>query len=315
MTETAAQSPLDVAAAVIARADGRVLLAQRPPGKPYAGYWEFPGGKFEEREDARAALARELKEELGIEVDLCAPWLTRVYAYPQRRVRLHFYRVLRWHGEPHGREGQALSWERPDGVSVVPLLPANAFILRALALPPLYAITDAARLGATAFGARLTAALQRGLRLIQVRDTSLAPPARADLARAVIDAARPVGARVLINDDIGLCRRLHADGVHLSARSLMQLDARPDVPLCAASCHTPEELARAAALDLDFVVLSPVLPTASHPGAPTLGWTGFAHCVQDYSLPVYALGGMQPAMLTTAQRHGAHGLALLSGIW
>lgn len=315
MTEAVVQTPLDVAAAVITRADGAVLLAQRPAGKPYAGYWEFPGGKLEEGEDARAALARELKEELGIDVETAAPWLTRVYAYPHRTVRLHFYRVLHWHGEPHGREGQALSWERPQRIAVTPLLPANTFILRALALPALYAITDAARWGESAFRERLDAALERGLSLIQVRDKSLAAPARERLARTVIDAAKQRGARVLINDDIALARQVGADGVHLSARALMQLRARPDVSLCAASCHSPDELARAAALELDFVVLSPVLPTASHPGAPTLGWTRFAKWVRDFPLPVYALGGMQQGMLETAQRHGAHGIALLSGIW
>ena len=95
---------IDVAVAVVQCADGSVLLAQRPHGKPWEGYWEFPGGKIETGEDAARALARELHEEIGIEVERAFPWLTREYTYPDRRVRLHFYRVTGWHGEPHGRE-------------------------------------------------------------------------------------------------------------------------------------------------------------------------------------------------------------------
>ena len=79
----------EVAAAVIER-PGEFLLAQRPAGKPYAGFWEFPGGKIEPGEDARAALVRELREELGIEVREATPWITRMYAYTHATVRLHF---------------------------------------------------------------------------------------------------------------------------------------------------------------------------------------------------------------------------------
>ena len=85
----------EVAAAVIERPDGTFLLAQRPAGKPYPGYWEFPGGKIEAGESPRAALVRELREELGIEVREATPWITRVYAYTHATVRLHFRRTTR----------------------------------------------------------------------------------------------------------------------------------------------------------------------------------------------------------------------------
>src|SRR5210317_972398 len=92
---------VDVAVGVVTHGDGRVLLAERPQGKPSAGYWEFPGGKFESNENPREALARELHEELGVELDAAYPWITRIHRYPHMTVRLHIYRVLRWHGEPH----------------------------------------------------------------------------------------------------------------------------------------------------------------------------------------------------------------------
>ncbi|MBA2484433.1 MAG: NUDIX domain-containing protein, partial [Nitrosomonas sp.] len=78
------------------RPDGSFLLARRPEGKPYPGYWEFPGGKIETGESPLAALERELQEELGIHITLAYPWITRVFTYTHATVRLHFFRVTTW---------------------------------------------------------------------------------------------------------------------------------------------------------------------------------------------------------------------------
>ncbi len=117
-----------VAAAVLVRPDGQVLLAQRPAGKPYEGYWEFPGGKLEPGESPRAALVRELHEELGITVRRAAPWLVQEFVYPHAHVELHFFRVFAWDGELHGRDGQAFAWQTPGRFTVAPLLPAKATV-------------------------------------------------------------------------------------------------------------------------------------------------------------------------------------------
>jgi 8-oxo-dGTP diphosphatase len=95
----------------------------------------------------------------------------------------------------------------------------------------------------------------------------------------------------------------------------MSLAQRPHLPWCGASCHNQQELARAAELGLDYALLSPVQPTDSHPGAPTLGWDAFAKLIEDYSLPVYALGGLAPGDMETAWHHGAHGICMLRGAW
>ena len=305
---------IDVAAAVVTQADGQVLLAERPAGKPWAGYWEFPGGKIEPGESPLAALKRELHEELGIELDRATPWLTREYAYPEKRVRLHFYRVSAWHGTPHGREGQRLSWENPGTVRVAPLLPANAPILEALCLPPIYAISQAGKLGVTEFMQRLQATLQRGLRLVQVREPGMDPTKFSELVHEVVKLTHAAGARVLVNGSVELARTSGADGVHLTGRQLMTINEAPG-KFWSASCHNAHELARAGELGASFVVLSPVLPTVSHPGEPGIGWEKFEELVRNYPLPVYALGGMKQALLATAQEHGAHGVSLLSYIW
>ena len=306
---------IEVAAAVILRDDGRFLLGQRPAGKVYAGYWEFPGGKIEAGEMPLPALTRELHEELGIEVETAYPWLTRDYDYAHAAVRLRFFRVVKWSGTLRGRESQRFVWQAPDAISVDPLLPANAPILGALRLPPVYAITHAAELGRPELLRRLEQALARGLRLVQVREKELREGELRDLAVRVIGLAHAHGARVLVNGSPQLARELGADGVHLTSALLKETRLRPDLGLVGASCHDADELARAQALGADLAVLGPVAPTPSHPGAAGLGWTRFAALLTDCPLPVYALGGLKPADLETAWRHGAHGISMMRGAW
>jgi 8-oxo-dGTP diphosphatase len=300
--------PLEVAAAVIQRADGAFLLAQRPPGKVYAGYWEFPGGKIEPGEAAERALARELREELGIEACTSFPWLTREYTYPHASVRLNFFRVTAWKGDPHPKEQQAIAWQRFDAPLAAPMLPANAPVLAALALPHEYAITDAESRGTREMLKRIRARLAQGLRLIQVRDRGLAR--RGEFVRDVVRLAHRHGARVLVSG-----APAGGDGVHLTAARLMAVQERPQTGLAAASCHGVEELQRAMALKLDFAVLGPVKPTPSHPDARLLGWDGFARIARGASIPVYAIGGLRRGDLDAAWRAGAHGVAMISGAW
>ena len=161
----------EVAAAVIER-PGEFLLAQRPEGKPYPGYWEFPGGKIEAGEDARAALARELKEELDIDVRESSPWITRVYAYTHATVRLHFFRVTKWSGEPKPLEDQAIRWQRVGATDVSPMLPANAPVLAALALPAVMIVSNAHEMGVERWIAKLAERAADEKLLVQIREKS-----------------------------------------------------------------------------------------------------------------------------------------------
>lgn len=317
---------VEVAAAVLQRPDGSFLLAQRPEGRIWAGYWEFPGGKVEAGETAHDALVRELHEELGIEVVTAYPWITRVFTYPHATVRLKFFRVTEWRGEPYPHERQQFSWQQPLSLtlspsgargcaSVSPVLPANAPILRALELPPLYAISNAAELGVELFLIKLQAQLDAGLRLLQLREKNLGRDELRDLARGVIERAHEYGAKVLINGDVALAQEVGADGVQMTSMQLAECAERPSVAWCAASCHSAAELLRAEALGCDFAMLSPVLPTKSHPDAAHLGWDNFAVIAAGSSIPVYALGGLTRADMNTAWQQGAHGIALLRQAW
>src|SRR6266852_286050 len=209
-------APVDVAVAVLIRSDGAALLAQRPASKVYSGYWEFPGGKIEPGEPVAEALRREIREELGIEIERAYPWITRVFTYPHAKVRLHFYRVYAWRGEPRALEHQAIAWQRPDAITVGPLLPANGPVLRSLLLPAEYAITRAAELGVEAFLLRLEARLRGGLKLVQIREKTLARRELEEFAQRAVALVRAHGAKVLVNANAARAREIGADGVHLT---------------------------------------------------------------------------------------------------
>jgi 8-oxo-dGTP diphosphatase len=281
----------------------------------YAGYWEFPGGKVEPEEPVLDALVRELHEELGIEVRRAYPWIVLTYLYPHAHVRLHFYRVLGWEGDPHPREEQGLAWNRVDSIAVAPVLPANGPVLRALSLPSTLAITRAGEVGVHAQLDLLDAALARGLKFVMVREKQLAEAELLAFAQEVVARCRAAGARVVVNSSLPVARVSGADGLHLTAAQLLVTTARPDVDWCGASCHDVAELTHAARLGLDYVVLGPVLPTASHPGATPLGWKRFSALLGRYPLPAFALGGLQLSDLETAWLAGAHGIAMMRSAW
>ncbi len=122
------RAPVDVAVGVLIDAGGRFLLTSRPQGKPYPGYWEFPGGKIEPGESIEAALRRELHEELGITVGAVQPWRDELVDYPHALVRLHFCKVFEWRGAFEMREGQRMAWQSLP-VEVTPVLPGTIPVL------------------------------------------------------------------------------------------------------------------------------------------------------------------------------------------
>lgn len=306
---------IEVAAAVVERDDGAFLLAQRPQGKVYAGWWEFPGGKCEPGEAPMAALARELHEELGIVVRQAVPWITRTHVYEHGRVRLHFFRVLRWDGEPQSRESQAFAWQRLPHPSVSPVLPANGPILKALSLPLFMGITQASQVGETAFLQRLDLALKAGLRLVQVREHGMPESRLEAFATAVVERAHLAGALVMINGPADLARRAGADGLHLSASALRSAQIRPGFEWVGASCHDRSELEMAQRLGCDYALAGPVLATASHPGVEGAGFDALTQWVSLLELPVLAIGGLGPEHLEQARLCGAHGVAAIRAAW
>ncbi|MDR2164607.1 MAG: thiamine phosphate synthase [Zoogloeaceae bacterium] len=343
-----APKPVEVAAAVLCQ-EGRFLLARRPEGKVCAGYWEFPGGKVEAGESVHEALVRELWEEMGITVTRATPWLTRRFIYPHASVRVHFWRVTEWTGEidvTAPLEHEALAWQpcRGPAPTVAPILPTNAPILKALALPTVMAITHnsnpgpadsnsansdpansdpadssaSMRRGSDRELQRLVEGLRGGDICVQLRDRDLSPAARRRWAHVVQTLAAAHAAPMFVSEDgsgegAALAREIGAAGLHLTSSALTHCAVRPDFPWAGASCHTAEELELAETLGLDYALLGPVLPTPSHPETAGLGWETFARLVKNRGLPVFAIGGQDRTTCAVAQQHGAHGIAALRG--
>ncbi len=306
-----------VAAAVIEDGAGRILLARRPDRAHQGGLWEFPGGKVEPGEAIGEALRREIAEELGIEVLSHRPLIRVRHAYADRHVVLDVHRIREYRGQPAGLEGQPLAWVDPADLERYAMPAADRPIVAAVRLPDSYLITPEPSGGPDAFVAVLRRALRQGVRLVQLRAPGLSRFALEPYAAAAVVACRAEGAQLLVGRDWELARRVGADGVHLAASQLTALSTRP-LPrplLVGCSCHDPIELRYADALDADFAVLSPVLPTLTHPDAAPLGWDRFAAWVDDAVLPVYALGGMTPNLIEQAWQHGAQGIAGIRGFW
>jgi len=306
-----------VAVGVLRRADGTVLLNQRPAGKQWAGWWELPGGKFEPGESAQQALARELHEELGITVTQATPWVQYVHEYEQFYAHLHFYRVTAWEGTPTGLEQQTLAWVKPQHPDVSPLLPAVGSPLRWMQLPIQYLITsidDTSHL--PAFLQRLERTLCSGESwLVQFREPAWqarSAPGYTDLYHAftqVLACCQRHKVPCLINSTHPQDWWSEASGVHLRATDARTTSTRPHDGLVGVSAHDASELAQARRLQANFAVLGHVLDTPSHAHAPAMGWAAFRQHLHEAGLPVYAVGGQSLETLQTAQAHGAHGVA------
>lgn len=309
---------LPVVAAVLQDSAGRVLLAQRPPGKDQAGLWEFPGGKIRPGERAEHALRRELQEELGIAVGPLHPFCTVRWRQAPRPIKLHAFRIdastLDRPAQP--LEHSALAWVHPRELLRYPVpLPDRPIIAR-LALPAAYMITPEPRGALDQYLEQLRTALQRHRpELISFRARQLNPQDWKQTAAAVLQCIRHTRPEALavVHGSPQAAMNMGYDGVHLSSPDLLQLNQRP-IPgerWLLASCHNAEELAHAEAIGADAAVLGPILATASHPDAKPIGWPRFARLQRSVSIPIYALGGLNPSHLPTAKQHGAIGIAAI----
>ena len=311
------QAPaIHVVAGVITDARGRVLLARRAEGSELAGLWEFPGGKVEPGESPEAALARELEEELGIDVDVGAPLIDVPQQVPRRRLRLDVRRIAAWRGTPRGYEGQALAWVPPERLVRYDMPAPDRPVVAALLQPDHCLVTPAPGDDDAAWLAALDGALKAGVRRVQFRMPGVGRARRRHLLANAALRCDAAGAQLLVNGDLDLACELGL-GLHLRAAQLREHTRRPvsaDVPL-SASCHDGEELQLADALGCDFVLIGPVRPTPTHPDHGGIGWARFEALRERTALPIYAIGGMAPEDIAEARAHGGQGIAAIRGLW
>ncbi len=302
----------EVAVAIFLKPDGTFLLSSRPEGKPYAGYWEFPGGKIEAGESVRDALLRELIEELNVTITRATPWFTFMMHYTHATVRLHCWRVTEWQGEMRGMESQQFSWQSLREMTVTPTLPGCAPIFKALALPMVYTTCTQNGISAESSlqhwsGSRSKNASKQPS-IIEFESPLISPMMQIRVqkyqkyAHDLTEFAQAAGVRVLISGDISAAKMMRANGVQLTASQLATLSARPDFVLVGATVNTRVELEQAAKIDCDFAVidLSAEMP---------MNWAAFADLTHATPLPCYAAGAFSTNDLRIAIKNGAHGIA------
>lgn len=308
---------LHVVAAVIRDPQGQILIAQRPAHKHQGGLWEFPGGKVEAGEAPAVALERELAEELGIRVTAARPLLQVRHDYPDQAVLLDVWQVDAFTGEAHGAEGQPLAWVAPRALLDYDFPAANRPIVQAARLPERYLITPGELTTAELLNG-LHRALDSGIRLVQLRTPDNFDPQYRDLAGDVQGLCTG-RAQLMLKGPLEWLGDFPAAGWHLTAEQLRRYAPNgrpfPEQRLLAASCHDAEELALAQQMGVDFVTLSPVMPTTSHPGTPTLGWVKAQQLLADCNLPAYLLGGLGEDDLSGAWQAGAQGVAAIRAFW
>ncbi|KUJ71411.1 Nudix family hydrolase [Thiomicrospira sp. WB1] len=302
----------------VLRQGNQVLIAQRQTGQHLAHFWEFPGGKVKSGETPDTALTREFEEEVGVSPLDWQPLIEIPWQYERRRLRLIVRMSERFDGTPFGREGQAIKWCALDELMHYEFPAANQGVLNALALPDQMMITGAfedREDGLT----RLAAALEDGIRLVQLRSKKLDEAGFLAWAREALALCHEYEAQAVLNGPAGWLRALpEADGLQLSSHALMSLVQRPaetQGKWLGASVHSQAELAKAMEVGVDYVLLSPVKPTASHPDMSPLGWETFAEWVRDCPVPVFALGGVGANDVEKAKEHGGQGIAAISGLW
>lgn len=305
---------LKVAVGVIRNQRGDVLISKRAEQAHQGGLWEFPGGKLEHGETTFQALKRELREELGLTVSRTIP-LTRIkHQYSDLKVMLDVQVVTSYEGEAKGLEGQPVKWISISELSNYAFPKANLRIIRALTLSKYYPIIDSSSGTSEQLLEQLKQLIDQGYTMVQLRAKGVPYSRFERVARLAIKMSKAHGVNLYLNSSVSTALELGATGVHLSSRRLNQMTGpiKHSAMSLAVSCHGVDSLKKAEQVSADFVVLSAVKTTTSHPSAKPLGWEKFSTLADSAYLPVYALGGMGVEDIEIANKYGAQGVAGIS---
>lgn len=302
-----------VAVGVVSRATGEILIALRGKEKHQGNLWEFPGGKVEEGESVADALARELYEELNIIVRKARPLIEIRHSYSEVSVHLSVCEVREYSGEAISREGQAIQWVPLDKLSSYEFPAANRAILNALLLPRTIAVTD--RVASTDdFRFRLERAIGRGAEGVYLR-LKAERQNEARLCQIAEEICGKNSIPIFTNRELlpyfdGQVE-LHLRSCELASQESGTYRSR----WVGASCHNPEEIAKAVSAGVDYIFLSPVCWTRSHAGTLPIGFDRFAEWVDAAPVPVFGLGGLTVAELERVRNLGGQGIAAIREFW
>lgn len=297
----------------------RILIAKRPDHVHQGGFWEFPGGKVEENEPVLNALQRELFEELDITISAeslnsnkTSPIIQIRFPYPEKTVLLDVWRVTDFSGESRGKEGQSIRWVGLEDLENYDFPPANKAIVNACLLPSRYFITPVyPSLLAAEQG--LQRAINAGALLIYFRQPQLDLDKYAQWLSVLLKKLPALNNR-LMSQYLDMALQYQLAGVHLSYGKACQLKDRPidRSKWLAVSCHNEDEIKQSMDISADFITLSPLKKTQSHPEQEALGWEEFKRMLGLACMPVYGLGGLTSKDEKELISIGAQGVAGIS---
>ena len=314
------KNSVHVAVAVIQNSDGQYLIAKRPPETHQGGLWEFPGGKVEDNETVLEALKRELFEETGISFSQATPLIQIHHDYGDKVVFLDVFCIEDVSGEAFGKEGQEIFWIESFELDLYDFPAANLPIIKAVQLPDRYMITGEFK-DELDLLSRIQSALHAGIKLIQFRAHDLSESAYFDYAKKLFALCETKNAKLLLNTSVVNYENYQAKdfshGIHLTSKEINFFfsESRESNLLISTSIHNQEELLLAEEKKVDFVILSPVNKTLSHPESIPLGWDMFKELTKNSTVPVFALGGMTKDDLIISKTHGGQGIAAIGEFW
>lgn len=296
---------------VLYNKSGELLIAKRQDHQFMPGFWELPGGKIESGETTEQTIIRELNEELGIKVSALSLHQTMQHTYADRVVELCIYNIDQYQNTPTGIEGQQIAWTSVQDLHNYQLLPTMRAFIDSITLPNKYWITPSSDHQSEVWMKKFNEKITQDISLIQLRSkTTLDNHFIAELH----NRCKQDNIKLLINTLDKSFNEPYCDGWHLTTNEMLNLKSRPcaNEKILGASTHNLNEALKAQSIGVDFVVISPVQATKTHPDTAPLGWNAAQEVVDKLNIPVYFLGGMGLEDLEKTLRIGAQGIAGVS---
>ncbi|WPE17933.1 Nudix family hydrolase [Candidatus Thioglobus autotrophicus] len=296
---------------VLQNSANEILIAKRQAHQFMSGFWELPGGKIEPNESEQQAIIRELKEELGIIVTDLSIHQTMVYQYTDRIVELSIYTINQYQNTPEGIEGQEIVWTNIKDLSQYKLLPTMTAFINSITLPNKYWITPSSNHQSEAWTRKFDEKLKQGISLIQLRGKV---DINSNFIAELYNKCAQNNVKLLLNIPNKTFNESYCDGWHLTTSEMLKIHNRPcaNDKILGVSTHDLTEALKAQEIGADFVVISPVQATQTHPDTTPIGWGAAGEVVKKLNIPVYFLGGMTINDLNKTLKLGAQGIAGVS---
>ena len=299
-------------AAIIEDKNGNILISQRMSHQFMPDYWELPGGKIEPGESSFQAAKRELKEELSIDVKELKIIKTINQSYSDRDVQIEIVKIDQYFGDPIGQEGQRIKWLDIDSILNLKILPTMRPILNLLRLPKIFWITPEQEFKEETLEDLIKVKKNNDVNIIQFR--SKIKTNELYLSN-FIEICKQYNIQLILNT-IDKSFDEDVQGWHLTSQELMSTDTRPCPPskILGASVHNMSELEKANEVGVDYVFISPIKETKSHPGVMPLSSKEIKKLMRATNIPAYFLGGLSRDQMEDCEKLGAHGIAGITAI-